>query len=138
MSKFPDPLCVAVHNSGRLFQLTADFSFHYDGPDGLEIYTVPKGFVTNFASIPKILWSVYGPIGTATKASVIHDYLYSNASVSRLKADQIFRDGIVTVDGKKTKANVFYRAVRTFGAGQYDGMPPEPFIENENKSDRLV
>jgi len=136
MSKFPDPLCVEVHNSGRVFRLTESFSFHYDGPDGLEIYTVPKGFVTNFASIPKFLWSIYGPIGTATKGSVIHDYLYTTAEVPRLKADQIFKEGIITIDGGTSKANVFFSAVRLFGAKEYDTETLEYSVETDKELDK--
>lgn len=38
---------------------------------------VPKGFVTDFASIPQGLWSLgLSPHGRYGRAAVIHDYLY--------------------------------------------------------------
>ncbi|MFT5612265.1 MAG: hypothetical protein ACI9WC_002772 [Arenicella sp.] len=39
--------------------------------------TVPKEFVTNFASVPKGLWSFgLSPHGKFSKAAIIDDYLY--------------------------------------------------------------
>ena len=38
--------------------------------------TVPKGFVTDLASIPPILYSYLRPDGPYAYAAIIHDYLY--------------------------------------------------------------
>jgi hypothetical protein len=43
---------------------------------------IPVGFVTDFASIPKILWNILPPVGTYGKAAVVHDYLYRKGEVS--------------------------------------------------------
>ena len=37
---------------------------------------IPVGFETDFASVPRIFWSIIPPIGKANIAWVIHDYLY--------------------------------------------------------------
>jgi Protein of unknown function (DUF1353) len=52
---------------------------------------VPIGFVTDFASIPRMFWSVLRPDGTYSYAAVIHDYLYWEQYLSREASDAIFR-----------------------------------------------
>ena len=45
-----------------------------------------KGFITDGASIPKCLQSIYNPFGKWIKSAVIHDYLYSkynNTGINR-------------------------------------------------------
>jgi hypothetical protein len=72
MGTFPQPLELE-YMDGRYFKLTADFVYEVNNH---RIVTVPKGFVTDFASVPKILWNVLPPTGSYGKAAVIHDWLY--------------------------------------------------------------
>ena len=51
--------------------------------------TVPVGFVTDFASIPRIFWSLLPPDGQYTYPAIIHDYLYWEQPVKREEADKI-------------------------------------------------
>lgn len=52
--------------------------------------TVPKGFVTDFASVPKGLWSFgLSPHGKFSKAAIVHDYLYWTHSCTREQSDMI-------------------------------------------------
>jgi len=41
-------------------------------PNGIPI---PAGFVTNFASVPRILWPILPPRGKYAPATIEHDYL---------------------------------------------------------------
>ena len=42
-----------------------------------ERIVVPKGFVTDFASIPQPLWALgLSPHGQYSRAAIVHDYLY--------------------------------------------------------------
>jgi hypothetical protein len=51
---------------------------------------VPKGFVTDFASIPQGLWSLgLGPQGRYSRAAVVHDYLYWSQGCTRAQADRL-------------------------------------------------
>ena len=52
--------------------------------------TVPTGFVTDFASIPQIFWSILRPDGDYAYAAAIHDWLYWDQARPRHVADQIF------------------------------------------------
>lgn len=83
-------------------------------------FTVPKGFHTDGASIPRIFWTFIGGPNRASfmEAAVLHDYLYMQESgdlVSRKEADDIFY-GLL----KKNKVHSFrswlmWLAVRAAG-----------------------
>src|SRR5262249_56554985 len=55
------------------------------------VVVVPAGFVTDFASTPRALWSVIPPIGRYQLAAVVHDFLYWDQACVREQADAIFR-----------------------------------------------
>jgi hypothetical protein len=85
---------------------------------------VPAGFVTDFASIPKRLQSVFSVHGPYLLAGIVHDYLYWEQGASgctRAEADGIFR--LVMIENKVTRPtyNAMYRAVRLAGQGSWDG-----------------
>lgn len=46
----------------------------YRDDDGRE-YVAPAGVLTNFASVPRPLWSMFPRIGKHSRAAVIHDHL---------------------------------------------------------------
>lgn len=80
--------------------------------------TVPCGFETDLASVPRVFWAVYPPFGKYIEASVIHDYLYRQ-KFNRKEADKLFRK-IMKEDGVGfLTRNLFYFAVRFFGWTQY-------------------
>jgi Protein of unknown function (DUF1353) len=55
-----------------------------------EKIVVPKGFVTDFASIPRPLWSLgLSPHGQYSRAAVIHDFLYWAQGCSRTQSGGI-------------------------------------------------
>jgi hypothetical protein len=80
-----------------------------------EIITVPEGFKTDLASVPRLLWAIFPPFGAYNSAAVVHDFLYREKRVWRKTADGIFlslmkRGGV----GFFTRWS-FYLAVRSFG-----------------------
>ena len=55
-----------------------------------ERIVVPKGFVTDFASIPQPLWSLgLTPDGQYSRAAVVHDYLYWSQGCTRAQSDRL-------------------------------------------------
>lgn len=60
--------------------------------------TVPQGFTTDFASVPRLpfAYALFGDRGH--KAAVIHDYLYATKSVSRSVADSIFKEALSEIE----------------------------------------
>lgn len=57
------------------------------------LLVVPVGFVTDFASIPRLLWALLPRDGSYQPAAVLHDWLYTE-DVSRKDADDIFLEAM--------------------------------------------
>lgn len=59
------------------------------GNSGIKL-VVPAGFVTDFASIPKFLWSTgLTPTGRYGRAAIIHDFLYWSQGCTKAQADRL-------------------------------------------------
>ncbi|MBF6213169.1 DUF1353 domain-containing protein [Nocardia puris] len=54
-------------------------------------FTVPAGFRTDFASVPRALVWLIPRIGAYTRAAILHDYLLQSKVVSTVDADGLFR-----------------------------------------------
>ena len=78
---------------------------------------VPSGFVTDLASIPKIVRPFIDRNGKTRRPAIIHDYLYQTAIHSRIKrkdADLIFLSAMKS-EGIGLMRYAIYQAVRSFG-----------------------
>ena len=95
------------------FKLCAIYSAQIDN----NVYTVPAGFITDLASIPKPLWILWAPHESAIMApSILHDYFYSGkAKVSRKYADDVFYHHMVYYGVSRPRAWLFWSGVRLFG-----------------------
>ena len=85
-----------------------------------EFICVPAGFITDLASVPRLLWPIVSPTGSRTsRAAVIHDYLYRCAAMrdkyKRKDADRIMKNAIKAAGGSSTRAFVVWLALRAFG-----------------------
>jgi hypothetical protein len=78
-------------------------------------FTVPTGFTTDFASVPKILWPWFPPTGLYTKAAVLHDFHYITQDISRKDADGIFRRVMREEGVSKIRRYLMWFAVRIGG-----------------------
>jgi len=100
---------------GKYWKLTKGFEYHVGCYPSDEVIIVPKGFVTDFASVPRVFWPIIDPVGKHGKAAVIHDYCYATACYRRLRSDEIFLEGMEVLKVKKWKRISMYSAVVTFG-----------------------
>jgi hypothetical protein len=97
-----------------------------------ELIIIPRGFVTDLTSVPRIVWSFYPPDGPWAKAAVIHDFLYFTsgtgvwhthrgitraAPYSRIEADDILKQAMADRKIGKWEQLVIWTAVRLGGAG---------------------
>jgi Protein of unknown function (DUF1353) len=85
---------------------------------GLDI-VVPNGFVTDFASVPRLPLVFLATADLAERSAVLHDYLYRSGVVSRARADAIFRAGMLAEDVAGWRRWLMWAAVRGFGARHY-------------------
>jgi Protein of unknown function (DUF1353) len=51
-----------------------------------ELISVPSGFVTDLASVPRLFWNILPPFCIAQEACV-HDWIYRNHTFSRMVCD---------------------------------------------------
>lgn len=67
----------------------------YRRDSGTEI-TVLDGFVTDGASVPRLLWPIAPPFsGPYMSAAVLHDALYTQGVFSRVESDSIFLEAML-------------------------------------------
>jgi len=97
-----------------------EFCFYSSRSIGGEYIYVADGFITDFASIPRVFWSIMPPVGGGArsrygKAAVIHDFLYYKGVFSRKDCDKMFLEAMEVLQVSKWKRKAMYRAVRWFG-----------------------
>lgn len=96
MSQFLDPLCI-TEISDSIFQI-CDHPFRYQSDVAGQTFTVPVGFYTDFASVPRI-GVIYAMLGdTAHEPAVVHDWLYYSALVPRDMADNVLLEAMGVID----------------------------------------
>lgn len=78
------------------------------------IVTVPVGFVTDYASVPRPLWWLFPP-ALGRGASTVHDYLYRTGIVIRREADAIFYDLLRAEGVQQWRAWSMWAGVRAGG-----------------------
>ena len=115
--------------STRNWELTQDWKYNLDGTD----YVIPKGFTFDGASIPKFLRTFFSPVGVLLIGGLVHDYMYKYTHckpvsakgallvVDQKKADQIFRDINIVVNGFYSMNNLAYWSLRIGGFVAWNG-----------------
>lgn len=81
---------------------------------------VPEGFVTDFASVPRVFWSLFRPDGNYAYAAVVHDFLYWEQSRPKAEADLIFRLVMDELDISDFQAAILFKAVDLFGRSAWN------------------
>ena len=98
----------------RQWEIVKDFKYSIGGAQ----YVIPAGFKFDGASIPKFLHTFLSPVGVLLMGGLVHDYMYKyeaqlinnknyqipemkneTVPVTQKKADQIFRDINIEVNG---------------------------------------
>lgn len=100
---------------------------------------IPEGYVTDFSSVPRILWNIIPSHGLSMTSSVLHDYMYTSrplqdrfnlgpkarVDVERYIADRIFLENLQTSGMKKWQSWLMYLAVRLFGRKKFKKQSAE-------------
>lgn len=89
------------------------------------IITVPRGFVTDFASTPRAIWAVIPPFGRYQLAAVVHDYLYWEQGCTREQADKLFLKAMEESNVAPATRSVIFRSVRVGGGSAWNGNADE-------------
>ena len=104
--------------TGRKFTTLCDYLAVVEINNRTLRITIPKGFKTDLASVPRVLWSWIPPHGKYLRAAVVHDYFYLTQSIPRKQADRIFKQLAKHWGVGWARANLMYAAVRV--GGSYD------------------
>ena len=89
-------------------------------------FTVPAGFITDFASVPRIplIFDMFGD--RADLAATLHDWLYTADPTTklhpvpdRLTADNLLREACLAQGVDKFVADALYEGVRVGGASHW-------------------
>lgn len=78
--------------------------------------SVPFGFMTDFASIPRIFWAILPPWGRYSLAAIVHDYLYAKQITTRKEADDVLLRIMKASRVSYVARYLIYYAVRIFGS----------------------
>lgn len=82
--------------------------------------TVPEGFLTDFASIPSLLWPAIHPTDPRILLpSLVHDRLYESHEVSRADADAMMWEAMGLTNASRILRWHVWAAVRAFGSMSY-------------------
>ena len=78
-------------------------------------YQVPAGFISDGATVPRLLWPLFPPIGKYLKATLVHDYLLTQNPQDRKTADLAFKACLTELGIAPWRANAMFWAVRVYG-----------------------
>ena len=104
------------------------------------VVSVPKGYITDLASVPRFCWAIIAPFDVA-RAAVVHDILYEKINTAykgekiltkhdreryRKVADDVFKEGMESAVPPVPKWKIWaaYNAVRVFGRWAINSSAP--------------
>ena len=116
MSRFTNMLLVSPLPDGKTWIIRSDFGYDIGGEGSKETINVPIGFMTDFASVPRILWGAIPRWGKYGNAAVVHDFIYWEQTYPRKRADDIFLEAMRVLGVSKIVCRTIYYSVRLFGA----------------------
>lgn len=116
---------------GDLFELLEPLCFELPPRPPLWLlkrrFTVPVGFKSDGASVPRFLWRLLSPrIDPITLApSIAHDWLYTQAGrrdLTRGECDSWYRDALILRGYPRWKSQLTYIGVRLFGGRHWEAL----------------
>jgi hypothetical protein len=131
--KILDPLRLDLRDTDSQVRATLLEPIRYDlrqvGTDADYFYrtiTVPAGFPTDLASIPRPLWSIPGfsPFDRIARPAVLHDWLYRNGfrlGLTRADADDILAAAMLADGEGWVVRNLVWLGVRAGGGSHWEG-----------------
>lgn len=124
MSRFVTDLSVRlvddIENEGRgKWELCLPLIYESDIAG--KTLTVPLGFKTDFASVPRLPVAYLLAGDTAHESAVVHDFLYTSGDFSRATADDVLLEAMAVTGIPAWRRYTIYYAVRAFGSSHFTG-----------------
>ena len=113
----------------RQWEIVEDWHYSLGG----KFYVVPAGFQFDGASVPKFLATFLSPVGVLLMGGLVHDYAYKYETllhknkkdtlgvISQKRADEIFRDININVNGFYVMNYLAYYSLRLGGFMAWNG-----------------
>lgn len=122
MSTFTDDLTITALADGMNWKVFQPVVYEVGEVGSDNVITVPSGFITDGASVPRPLWDLLPAWGTYSRAAVIHDYLCRliddghphPLAFDRKTADGIFYEAMVVCGTGATMRWMMWAAVRFY------------------------
>lgn len=125
-TQFSAPLDLRYH-SERVWEVINSFKYDVGYLGSGITASIPKGFITDLGTIPRIVWSYISPIECA-QCFTLHDWLTENQyleyhqdsgkveriPVSRQRVDEVFLESMVVMDVNPVKRVLIYEAVSAY------------------------
>jgi len=115
MSRFTDALVVSPMADGKTWVILRPFGYDVGEEGSGDSIDVHIGFMTDFASIPRLFWAIFPKWDTYGNAAVVHDWLYWEQARTRRAADGIMQEAMAVLEVPGWKRSLIYSMVRLFG-----------------------
>jgi len=114
------PMVVSPTADGKYWVLKEPLIYQH--PETEQQVVIPKGFVTDLASVPRAFWIALPPCEKYTPATVLHDYLYwvQDSSCDRECADKTLLLAMKEAGVGWTTRNSIYTGVRLGGESAWN------------------
>ncbi len=135
--RFLSPLDTRKYTTPGEFVLLSDYAIEIFYKGVWYIETIPRGFITDFASVPALVQSIpgFGVNDDSAYSAVGHDYHYCRqgflewrrsgvpaikaVSLTREECDQLLYAGLIAKGYSGAEALAFYEGVRLGGASHW-------------------
>jgi len=114
------PMIASPTGDGKYWVLQEPMQ--YEHPVTKEQIEIPRGFVTDLASVPRLFWTAFPPCGKYTSAAVLHDYLYwvQSEKCGRECSDDVLLLAMKEAGVNGITRNSIYTAVRVGGESSWE------------------
>jgi len=93
--------------------LNQDFIYYRWAKGSKNNITIPKDFVFNWASLPRVFYIIGTPMATDTLIwALLHDYAYHKQTMTRKQADELFNEVMILTKVWTIKRCIYYLGVR--------------------------
>lgn len=96
------------------------YSIFWEDDFGVQSLEVPARFITDLASVPRLLWSIIPPWDNFIRdAAICHDRAYESNQISRALADSLLYYGMLRLGASHVHAYMVWLGVRLGGRSSY-------------------
>lgn len=108
---------------GDHWRVTESFRYYVGGEGSNRWVTVPAGYLTDGASVPRLFWNIIPPWGPHGQAAVVHDLLCEYlqlvdngmpVSITRAECDRILLEAMEVLEVPWLRRRTMYAAVSAY------------------------